>query len=191
MGSHIEKLHSHLHHLVQHTTQVPKGFLRHKTLELLGEKPMSGSEIADEIKKRTAGQWRPGPGSIYPLLAWLQKNGYATKQPVEKNGVKRYILTEIGRQFLEEQKMLPLELEKKERAIAPCLMDILWFNGHDEMAWELHKSMMGLISAFGEFNTVMNRKLSENAVSDARKVVDEATKKIEAINHSLKKLDSH
>ena len=87
--------------------------------------------------------------------------------------------------------MLPVELEKKERAITPCLMDILWFNGHDELAWELHKSMMRLISAFGEFNTVMNRKLSENAVSDARKVVDEATKKIEAINHSLKKLDSH
>ena len=86
--------------------------------------------------------------------------------------------------------MLPMELEKKERVTAPCLMDILWFNGHDEMAWELHKSMMGLISAFSEFNTVMNRKLSENAVSDAKKVVDEATKKIEAINQFLKKLDS-
>ena len=86
--------------------------------------------------------------------------------------------------------MLSVELEKKERAIAPCLMDILWFNGHDEMAWELHKSMMGMISAFSEFNTVMNRKMSENAVNDAKKAVDEATKKIEAINQSLKKLDS-
>ena len=190
MGSHIERLHSHLHHLVQHTTQVPKGFLRHKTLELLGDKPMSGSEIADEIERRTAGQWRPGPGSIYPLLAWLKKNGYTTKQPVEKNGIKRYILTEAGRQFLDEGKMLSVELEKKERALAPCLMDILWFNGHDEMAWQLHKSMMGLISAFSDFNTVMNRKLSEKAVSDAKKVVDQATKKIEAINQSLRELDS-
>jgi len=190
MGSHIERLHSHLHHLVQHTTQVPKGFLRHKTLELLGDKPMSGSEIADEIERRTAGQWRPGPGSIYPLLAWLKKNGYTTKQPVEKNGIKRYILTEAGRQFLDEGKMLSVELEKKERALAPCLMDILWFNGHDEMAWQLHKSMMGLISAFSDFNTVMNRELSEKAVSDAKKVVDQATKKIEAINQSLNELDS-
>lgn len=190
MGAHVERLHSHLHHLVQHTTQVPKGFLRHKTLELLREEPMSGSEIADEIERRTGGQWRPGPGSIYPLLAWLQKNGYAASQPVEKNGVKRYILTEVGMQFLEEGKVLQLELEKKERAIAPCLMDILWFNGHDDMAWELHKSMMGLISAFSNFNTVMNRKLSEKAVSDAKKVVDEATKKIEAINQSLKKVNS-
>jgi len=190
MDSHIERFHSHLHHLVQHTTQVPKGFLRHKTLELLGDKPMSGSEIADEIERRTAGQWRPGPGSIYPLLAWLQKNGYAIKQPVEKNGVKRYVLTETGKQFLEEGKTLSVELEKKERSIAPYLMDILWFNGHDEMAWELHKSMMRLISALSEFNTVMNRTLSENAVRDAKKVVDETTQKIEAINQSMKKLDS-
>jgi len=190
MDSHIERFHSHLHHLVQHTTQVPKGFLRHKTLELLREKPMSGSEIADEIERRTAGQWRPGPGSIYPLLAWLQKNGYTIKQPVEKNRIKRYTLTEAGRQFLEEGKMLSAKLEKEERAVAPCLMDILWFNGHDEMAWELHKSMMGLISAFSDFNTAMNHKLSKNAISDAKKVVHEATKKIEAINQSLKKLDS-
>jgi len=190
MDSHIERFHSHLHHLMQHTTQVPKGFLRHKTLELLGEKPMSGSEIADEVERRTAGQWRPGPGSIYPLLAWLQKNGYAIKQPVEKNGIKRYILTEAGRQLLEEGKMLSAELEKEEKAVAPCLMDILWFNGHDEMAWELHKSIMGLISAFGDFNAAMDHKLSKNAIRDAKKVVHEATKKIEAINQSLKKLGS-
>jgi len=86
--------------------------------------------------------------------------------------------------------MLSAKLEKEERAVAPCLMDILWFNGHDEMAWELHKSMMGLISAFSDFNTAMNHKLSKNAISDAKKVVHEATKKIEAINQSLKKLDS-
>jgi hypothetical protein len=69
-------------------------------------------------------------------------------------------------------------------------MDILWFNGHDEKAWELHKSMMGLISAFSDFNTAMKRTLSETAVRDAKKVVDEATQKIEAINQSAKKLDS-
>jgi len=190
MGSHIEKFHSHMHHLVQHTTQIPKGFLRCKTLELLGDRSLSGSEIADEIKRRTAGLWKPGPGSIYPLLAWLQKNGYAVEQPVEKSGIKRYILTELGRQFLEEQKNLPSELERKEKVVMPCLMDILWFGGKEEMARELHTSMMGLISAFIEFNTAMNRKLSTNVISDAKKVVDETTKKIEAINKSLKDLDS-
>jgi hypothetical protein len=36
----------------------------------------------------------------------------------------------------------------------------------------------------------MNRKLSEDAVREAKKVVDEATQKIESISQSLKKMDS-
>ncbi len=184
MGSNIDKIHSRIRdHLLQHTTQIPKGFLRHKTLELLGEKPMSGSEIADEIYRRTAGHWKPGPGSIYPLLAWLQKNGYADEQPVEKSGMKRYALTKAGRQFLEEQKKLPAEPEK---AMSFCLMDLLWLDGQDEMAGELHSSIVRLVSALGEFNASMNHKVSKKAVVEAKSVVDEAVKKIEAINASLK-----
>lgn len=185
MGSRIDKIHSQIRdHLAQHTTQVPKGFLRHKTLELLGEKPMSGSEIAGEIYRRTAGQWKPGPGSIYPLLAWLQKNGYAVEQPAEKSGMKRYALTMAGRQFLEEQEKPPQGPDNK--AIAFCLMDLLWVDGHDEMADELHKSMLRLVSALGEFNVIMNRKLSKKAAMDVKAAVDEAAGKIEAINASLK-----
>jgi DNA-binding PadR family transcriptional regulator len=171
-------------HLKQHTTQIPKGFLRHKTLELLGERPMSGSEIAEEIHRRTSGQWKPGPGSIYPLLAWLQKNGYAEEQPPQ-NGLKRYALTTAGRQFLEEQNKLPAS-ENNDRPMAFCLMDLLWLDGHDESRQELHRSMMGLVSALGEFNAIMNRRPSKDAAMDIKEVVDEATRKIEAINKSLK-----
>ncbi len=186
MGSRMEKIHSQImDHLKQHTAQIPKGFLRHKTLELLGERPMSGSEIAEEIHRRTAGQWKPGPGSIYPLLAWLQKNGYAAEQPPE-NGLKRYALTKAGRQFLEGQKKLPGEPEKKDRAMAFCLMDLLWLDGQDEFREELHRSMMRLVSALGEFNALMNHRPSKEAAGGIKEVVDEATRKIEAINKSLK-----
>ncbi len=188
MGSRIEKIHSHvLDHIMQHTTQIPKGFLRYKTLELLGDAPMSGSEISEEIKRRTAGQWKPGPGSIYPLLAWLQKNGYATEQPVEKSGIKRYVLTETGRQLLDEQKKISSMPENKEKSMAFCLMDLLWFDGQDEMAEDLHRSMVRLVSVLGEFNGIMNQKLSKKASMDVKDTVDEAAKKIEAINASLKK----
>lgn len=37
--------------LLRHTAMVPKGFLRFYVLILLREKPMSGSEIMDEIEK--------------------------------------------------------------------------------------------------------------------------------------------
>jgi DNA-binding PadR family transcriptional regulator len=184
MGSRIDKIHSQIRdHLAQHTTQIPKGFLRQKTLELLGEKPMSGSEIAQEIHRRTSGQWKPGPGSIYPLLAWLQKNGYAVEQPVEKSGMKRYALTKAGRQFLEEQKKIP---SGPDKAMTFCLMDLLWLDGQDEMAEELHRSMARLVSVLGEFNAAMNKKVSKNAAIDVKNAVDEAARKIEAINASLK-----
>lgn len=185
MGPQLDKIHSQIMgHLTQHTTQVPKGFLRQKTLELLGEKPMSGSEIADEIHRRTMGQWKPGPGSIYPLLAWLQKNGYAAELPPE-NGLKRYRLTDAGHKLLEEQKSIPAEL-LKEKPMAFCLMDLLWFDGNDELREELHQSMMRLVSALGEFNKAMNVRRSKGSIKGVKEAVDEATSKIEEINQSLK-----
>lgn len=196
MGSHIDKIHSHIkdhliehvaNHLAQHTSHIPKGFLRQKTLELLGEKPMSGSEITEEIFRRTSGQWKPGPGSIYPLLAWLKKNGYAVEQPVEKSGIKRYTLTEIGREFLEEQKKLSTGPENKEKAMMFCLMDLLWFDEQDEMAGDMHKSMVRLVSALSEFNAIMSQNVSKEAAMEIKRVTDEAAKKIEDINSSLKK----
>jgi DNA-binding PadR family transcriptional regulator len=51
-----------------------------------------------EIEKRTGGFWKPSPGSVYPLLAWLQDNSYIREVPGEEDGVKRYTLTDKGRQ---------------------------------------------------------------------------------------------
>ena len=75
-------------------TGVPRGLLRFYVLKLLKEKPMSGSEIIEEIKRETNGKWVPSPGSIYPLLAWMQDKGYTKKLAVEEGGIKRYTLTE-------------------------------------------------------------------------------------------------
>ncbi len=196
MGSHIDKIHSHIkdhliqhvaEHFAQHTSQIPKGFLRQKTLELLGEKPMSGSEIAEEILRRTSGQWKPGPGSIYPLLAWLQKNGYAVEQPVEKSVRKRYALTETGREFLEEQKKLSMSSENKEKAMTFCLMDLLWSDGQDEVASDLQKSIVLLVSALIDFNAIIKLNASKKAAVEVKEAVIEAAQKIEAINLSLER----
>ncbi len=86
---------------LQHTAAVPKGFLRYRVLQLLKERPMSGSELTSEIEKETGGRWKPKPGSMYPLLKHLLKDGLTTELPVE-GGIKRYELTEEGRTFFEE-----------------------------------------------------------------------------------------
>ncbi|MBS7288467.1 MAG: PadR family transcriptional regulator [Candidatus Freyarchaeota archaeon] len=90
---------------MRHTATVPKGYLKRYILMLLSEKPMSGAEIMEEIHNRSGGLWKPSPGSVYPLLAWLQDNGYIKEvQKVLGNGSKRYTLTDKGKQMLEELK---------------------------------------------------------------------------------------
>ncbi|NOR38114.1 MAG: hypothetical protein GQ580_00830 [Candidatus Thorarchaeota archaeon] len=86
---------------LQHTAAVPKGFLRYRVLQLLKERPMSGSELTSEIEKETGGRWKPKPGSMYPLLKHLLKDGLTTELSVE-SGIKRYELTEEGKTFFEE-----------------------------------------------------------------------------------------
>ncbi len=63
---------------------------------------MSGSELMEEISKNTGGNWKPSPGSIYPMLAWLQDNQYIKELPTE-NGLKRYEITQTGKDLLEEE----------------------------------------------------------------------------------------
>ena len=54
---------------------VPRGLLRFYILRLLVNKPMKGYEVITDIEGRTEGMWKPGPGSIYPMLDSLKKEG--------------------------------------------------------------------------------------------------------------------
>ena len=95
-------------------TGVPRGLLRFYVLNLLNERPISGSEIIAEIQRETEGHWKPSPGSIYPLLAWFQDNGYAKKLRKGEGGIKRYALTEKGKKFLKSQVKFGEEFRKKQ-----------------------------------------------------------------------------
>jgi DNA-binding PadR family transcriptional regulator len=106
-------------HWMKHNAMVPKGFLRYRVLKLLNEKPMSGSEIMGEIEKQTEGNWRPSPGSIYPLLSWLQDKGYIKEADGVEAGVKRYSLTETGKTFLAEHDQRRSEMRKRFSHFGP------------------------------------------------------------------------
>ena len=62
---------------------------------------MSGSEIADQIEHETDGEYRPGSGSLYPVLKKLYESGITERLPVDE-GVYRYRLTDKGNSFFED-----------------------------------------------------------------------------------------
>jgi DNA-binding PadR family transcriptional regulator len=68
--------------------------VRAALLALLAERPMHGYEMIQELDARTAGIWRPSPGSVYPTLQMLEDEGLISSD--ESDGRKRFTLTDTG-----------------------------------------------------------------------------------------------
>jgi len=88
-----------------------KGFLRLYLLHLLSTREYYGAEMADLISTTNKGNWKPSPGSLYPLLNKLEGEGLiAGKWDTDRTTpCKRYSITDEGREQLCRQKeaMLP------------------------------------------------------------------------------------
>jgi DNA-binding PadR family transcriptional regulator len=67
--------------------------LRHWVIYLLQDAPKNGVEIMDALESMSKGWWRPSPGSVYPLLESMEKDGV-----VKKLQDRRYELTKAGRE---------------------------------------------------------------------------------------------
>jgi DNA-binding PadR family transcriptional regulator len=70
-----------------------RGFLSYLILWTLSKKSMNGAEVAKELEKRKG--TKPSPGTIYPALKELKKDGLIT---ADKNKV--YSLTKKGKKQL-------------------------------------------------------------------------------------------
>src|SRR3989454_11530420 len=66
--------HSRLH-------SAPKGLLRYYILHKIAQKPIHGYEIIQDIDSKTEGAWRPGAGSLYPILKKLVSEGLIKVDP--------------------------------------------------------------------------------------------------------------
>jgi DNA-binding PadR family transcriptional regulator len=55
--------------------------LRECVMFLLARTPKNGAELMDEMERISNGWWRPSPGSVYPLLEELTKEGAVQKRP--------------------------------------------------------------------------------------------------------------
>ncbi|MCW4045730.1 MAG: PadR family transcriptional regulator [Candidatus Bathyarchaeota archaeon] len=164
---------------------VPKGFLRYHVLEALNEKPMSGSEIMEEIEKHTNGFWKPSPGSIYPLLAWLQDNGHIKELPTE-NGLKRYELTTSGKKLLKEQEMIRNKVREEVGFLPTPFFDNFFMRIPHEKTVEIRDAMRRLAIALFHVGKKLQENFSEQALNEALSAVNEVSGKLEELSKKLK-----
>ncbi len=168
---------------------VPKGFIRYHVLEALNEKPMSGSELMDQIEKHTGGAWKPSPGSIYPLLSYLQDNGYVKELPVE-NGLKRYELTPSGKTLLEDQAKVREKFREDSGFLNP-FFERFFMKIPPEKPAQIRASMKRLAVTSFKLGHTLNDNYSEKALDEALAAIDEASEKLEDINAKLKGENKH
>ncbi len=171
---------------MRHTAMVPKGFIRYHVLEALNEQPMSGSELMEEIEKHSGGFWKPSPGSIYPLLAWLQDNSYVRELPQE-NGLKRYELTQNGKALFEEQKKIREKFREQAGFMPGQFFDNFMPNIPPEKLREIRDTMRNFAQAMFRLGNSLRENYSEQVVNSALRVIDETSKKLESINQQIQK----
>ena len=75
-------------------SMVPRGFSRYYILKQLMENPHTGKEIIDSAVEASAGNWKPSPGLIYPLLGRLLDEGL-----IEESENGKYQITDNGKRY--------------------------------------------------------------------------------------------
>ncbi len=172
---------------LRHTASVPKGFLKYCVVRLLKEKPMSGSEIMETIRKNTDGRWEPSPGSVYPLLSWLQKNGYAEEAPSKESGIKRYRLTEKGKRLFEEHVKFKEKLQKKLEFLAPPIISAFWLSAHPEKLRALREPERRFVKALFSLRRTLEKNFTERAVKEVGAFLDMTAKRIEELSERIER----
>lgn len=145
---------------------------------------MSGAEIAEQIKKQTGGRWKPSPGSIYPLLAWMLNKDFTKELPKEEEGFKRYSFTVKGSKFLEKQIELGQGFLNKMEFLLPMLIGELQFGSSKEKLRGVIEPATQLTRAF----LAIRHNLDELSQKDSDEIVqalNECSGKLEKIAQRL------
>ena len=141
---------------------------------------MSGTEIVEEIEIQTEGKWKPSPGSIYPLLAWLSNKGYTKELPKDPDGLKRYCYTELGNEFLKQQLVIAKDFQKKMEFLAPLLVRGLPIGLNQEKFRDAKDIVTQIMKSFMKIRRNLNQLSKEDTkeIADALRVCSDKIEKI-------------
>jgi DNA-binding PadR family transcriptional regulator len=78
------------------------GDFRVLLLSLLAEEPRHGYELIRLIEQMFGGSYAPSPGIVYPTLTLLEEQELAVVASAAGEVRKRYAITALGRQWLEQ-----------------------------------------------------------------------------------------
>ena len=168
---------------MRHTASVPKGFVRYRVLQLLAERAMSGSEIIEVIDKETSGQWKPSPGSIYPLLTWLKENGHIEDVKSDNPHLKRYQITESGKALTKRQEPLKAKFQG-----GPGLFPSSFFMGTSisgEQQEQFRKEFQRIFKALFELRNTVGENVQPFHVQGFLKILKNMVKQIEKFNKRI------
>jgi DNA-binding PadR family transcriptional regulator len=86
----------------------PRGLLMHYILFRIASKPSHGYELLQDIEEKTEGAWRPGAGSIYPLLKKLVSSGYIKPESPKKVATDQHVyhITPKGKEHVEKARKI-------------------------------------------------------------------------------------
>lgn len=166
------------------TLGVPRGLLRFLVLKLLSEKPMSGTEIIEEIETQT-GSWKPSPGSIYPLLSWMLKKGFTKELPRDELGFKRYCYTEEGKRYLDKQIEVGKNFMKKIGFLAPMLVGGFNLGSNNKKFFKSKESAKKLVKSFIFLRENIDNITEEDA-TEISEILNDGSEKIEKIVQRIK-----
>ena len=81
-----------------------RGIFKGVVLYLLRSRPLSGYEMLKELSRLSSGRYAPSPGTLYPLLSYLEAEGLieARETYVGRRRKKIYAITEQGLEYLEK-----------------------------------------------------------------------------------------
>jgi DNA-binding PadR family transcriptional regulator len=121
--------------------KAPQGLLRCVVLAYAAKYPITGSELASDIREKTGGVWDPSPGSVYFLMNELREKNLLILMKDAEAGRKAYIVTAGGKVELEKAAGRVLMSLRREVTLLALLVSMVDPAGSERM--EVLNSVLG------------------------------------------------
>lgn len=116
-----------------------RGILYAYLLRSFSKGRKSGYDILREVEEKTAGRWKPGKGSVYPLITRMEQDGLLEVAETGARGVKKYALTAKGRQALKTVAEYARRRGEQFSALGGVMMEICGYEVDPELMAEVVK----------------------------------------------------